>query len=48
MRTPRQSVASVEPAYYETYGPKIFRLSQLADKEDMEGLTETEEREKTS
>lgn len=46
MRTPRQSVASVEPAYYETYGPKIFRLSQLADKEDMEGLTETEEREK--
>lgn len=46
MRTPRQSVASVEPAYYETYGPKVFRLSQLADKEDMEGLTETEEREK--
>ncbi len=46
MRTPRQSVATVEPAYYETYGPKIFRLSQLADKEDQEGLTADEMMEK--
>jgi hypothetical protein len=42
MRTPQQSVATVEPAYYETYGPKIFRLSQLVDKADLEGLTEDE------
>lgn len=46
MRTPRQSVATVEPEYYETYGPQIFRLSQLMDKEDLEGLTPEEDMEK--
>ncbi|MCH3950291.1 MAG: DUF4127 family protein [Acidaminococcus sp.] len=46
MRTPQQSVATVEPAYYETYGPQIFRLSQLMDKEDMDGLSAEENMEK--
>ena len=37
----------MEPDYYQEYGPKIFRLSQLQDKEDQDGsLTygETQER----
>lgn len=37
MRTPRQSTAFVEPPYYEEHGPMFFRLSQLLDKEDLQG-----------
>lgn len=37
MRTPRQSFGNVEPDYYSIYGPNIFALSQLYDKEDMTG-----------
>lgn len=37
MRTPKQSIGKVEPGYYEEFGPKIFRLSQLQDKEDQDG-----------
>lgn len=37
MRTPRKSTAFVEPSYYEEYGPMFFRLSQLMDKEDLNG-----------
>lgn len=34
MRTPRASFGRVEPDYYSTVGPAIFRYSQLADKSD--------------
>lgn len=39
MRTPRESIGNVEPDYYQYFGPKIFRLTQLADKEDTGILT---------
>ena len=42
MRTPRQSFGKVEPPYYTKYGPDIFALSQLNDKEDGQGLTANE------
>lgn len=42
MRTPRQSHGNVEPAYYSVFGPDIFALSQLYDKEEGQGLTEQE------
>ena len=34
MRSPRASEGGVEPAYYETYGPKIFEYTALLDKEE--------------
>lgn len=37
MRTPQQSIGKVEPDYYQTYGPTIYKLSQLQDKEDRDG-----------
>ena len=47
MRTPKQSIGKVEPGYYQEYGPKIFRLSQLQDKEDQDGsLTYAENQER--
>ncbi len=46
MRTPRQSAGDVEPNYYPYFGPSIFRLSQLVDKEDTEKLTRDDIREK--
>lgn len=42
MRTPRQSFGKVEPPYYTKYGPDIFALSQLNDKEEGQGLTANE------
>lgn len=42
MRTPRQSIGNVEPPYYSVYGPGIFALSQLYDKEDIQPLTKKE------
>ena len=39
MRTPRQSYGNVEPPYYSVYGREIFALSQLYDKEQVQGLT---------
>ena len=42
MRTPRQSFGKVEPPYYTKYGPGIFALSQLNDKEEGQGLTASE------
>lgn len=39
MRTPQQSIGKVEPDYYQHFGPTIFRLSQLQDKADLEGLS---------
>lgn len=42
MRTPRQSFGNIEPPYYSVYGPGIFALSQLYDKEDIQPLTKEE------
>lgn len=47
MRTPRQSAGNVEPNYYDYFGPSIFRLSQLEDKEDTQDLTFSEIQEKS-
>ena len=46
MRTPRQSFGKVEPSYYTKYGPDIFLLSQLNDKEEGQGLTSNEKQKK--
>jgi len=46
MRTPRQSFGKVEPPYYTKYGPNIFALSQLNDKEEGQGLTASEKSKK--
>ena len=44
MRTPRTGLASgyEEPDYYRYYGANIFRLTELMDKKDAEGLTQRE------
>ena len=39
MRTPKASKGGVEPAYYSTWGPKIFAYSELLDKRDLGKLT---------
>lgn len=48
MRTPKNGEASgnEEPAYYCSYGADIFRYTELADKEDVEGLVYRERKEK--
>lgn len=43
MRSPRASGGGVEPAYYSTYGPSIFRISALQDKKDLKGLSDKED-----
>lgn len=35
MRTPQDSDGGVEPAYYEKYGPSIFQLTALQDKQEL-------------
>ena len=44
MRTPRTGLASgyEEPDYYRYYGTNIFRLTELMDKQELEGLTPRE------
>ena len=42
MRTPQFSAGGVEPPYYETYGPSIFRLTALQDKQELQPLSRTE------
>lgn len=34
MRSPKMSAAPVEPAYYEKWGPQLFRLGALEDKRE--------------
>ena len=48
MRTPRSGEASgyEEPAYYRSYGGDIFRYTVLSDKEEVEGLSRRENKEK--
>lgn len=47
MRTPRTGLASgyEEPDYYRYYGTNIFRLTELMDKKETEGLTTREVKE---
>ena len=44
MRTPRTGLASgyEEPDYYRYYGANIFRLTELMDKQELQGLTPRE------
>jgi len=43
MRSPHASSGGVEPSYYEQYGPRIFEISALQDKKEVQGLTKKEE-----
>ena len=47
MRTPRTGLASgyEEPDYYRYYGTNIFRLTELMDKQELEGLSPREVKE---
>lgn len=45
MRSPKASAAPVEPAYYEQWGPKLFRLGQLEDKLELKLIKRREVRE---
>lgn len=45
MRSPRASGGGVEPAYYDQYGPTIFRIAALQDKLDSQKLTTDEQKE---
>lgn len=39
MRSPKMSKGGVEPDYYTQYGPKIFQITSLQAKEEIEGLS---------
>lgn len=45
MRTPHYSAGGVEPPYYDTYGPSIFRITALRDLAEMCGLSRQQESE---
>lgn len=45
MRSPKASAAPVEPAYYEEWGPSLFRLGALEDKLELKQLRRREVRE---
>lgn len=45
MRSPKMSIGGVEPPYYDTAGPGIFRYGALMDKKETDGLTKDEARE---
>jgi len=45
MRSPHASSGGVEPAYYETYGPAIFRIHALRDKSEIQTLSRKEQEE---
>ena len=42
MRSPKMSSAPVEPAYYEEWGTKIFRLGELEDKREVKEINNRE------
>lgn len=44
MRSPKQSGAPVEPAYYSTYGSQLFQQGALADKADRKMISSLEKR----
>ncbi|MDR3562554.1 MAG: DUF4127 family protein [Negativicutes bacterium] len=43
MRTPQFSAGGVEPDYYEMYGPSIFRMTALQDKQETDTLSANEQ-----
>jgi len=43
MRTPQFTAGGVEPPYYEKFGYRIFQISALRDKKEVQGLTKQEE-----
>jgi len=45
MRSPHGSSGGVEPSYYEIYGPAIFQINALQDKQEVQGLKSQEEEE---
>lgn len=45
MRSPKASGAPVEPAYYEKWGPKLFRMGELEDKLELKQIKRREVRE---
>lgn len=45
MRSPKASSAPVEPPYYAQWGPKLFRLGALEDKNELEHLHRKERQE---
>lgn len=45
MRSPKASSAPVEPAYYKEWGPKLFRLGALEDKQELKLLKHREKKE---
>ena len=47
MRSPHASSGGVEPPYYETYGPAIFKINALRDKLELQGLPSKEKKELT-
>ena len=47
MRSPRASSAPAEPAYYSQWGPKIFRMGELKDKQEMGVIKANEKKELT-
>ena len=47
MRSPHASSAPVEPAYYAQWGPQIFRMGELKDKQEMKQITKKESMELT-
>ena len=46
MRSPKSSVGGVEPPYYEQWGPALFRLGELNDKEETLSLKRRERKER--
>ena len=45
MRSPHASSAPVEPAYYEKWGPQIFRMGASKDKQEMKQISKKESKE---
>jgi hypothetical protein len=45
MRTPQTGADGEEPLYYEKYGPSIFRISALRDRDAIKGLSRLEKNE---
>ena len=45
MRTPQFTAGGVEPPYYEQYGYRIFRISALRDKKEVQSLTKQDAQE---
>ncbi|WP_346353829.1 DUF4127 family protein [Azotosporobacter soli] len=47
MRSPKASAGGVDASYYEVWGPDLFRLGALTDKQESDGVTQAERAEIT-